>query len=114
MNPHIDPSYWWVTFATLPMWACAVWWNVVATKHGVVEGVKLRAATATLAIIYLVGNVVLLFSHVDPRAWSDVMRGFQLLSIPIVWTQPARFSVKMADKIRGADRRTRERLNGGA
>lgn len=109
INPNIDAAYWWLTFATVPMWGCALWWNVKAAKLGVVEGVKIRAATSVLALIYLVGQCVLLFSTVNPAAWSDVMRGFQLLSIPIVWTAPARMSVQMADRIRDAAKRAQER-----
>lgn len=109
INPNIDAAYWWLTFATVPMWGCALWWNIKAVKLGVVEGVRIRAATATLVLIYLVGQCVLLFSTVDPAGWSDVMRGFQLLSIPVVWTAPARMSVQMADRIREAARRAHER-----
>jgi hypothetical protein len=109
INPHIPAEYWWLTFATLPMWACALWWNIAATRTGVFEGMKIRAATAALALVYLAGNCVLLFSHVNPARWSDVMRGFMLLSIPIVWTAPARLSVRMAHRIREADARVVER-----
>ena len=111
INHNIDPAYWWLTFATVPMWGCAAYWNFRATRYGVTESVRIRAATAVLALIYLTGNLVLLFTDVLPAGWSDVMRGFQLLSIPIVWTAPARFSVQMADRIREADRRVVEKYD---
>lgn len=113
INPNIDdPTYWLLTALTLPLWGWAIRWNIDATLNGVVEGVKMRAATAALAIIYLVANCVLLFSTVSPGAWSDVMRGFQLLTIPIVWVLPARMSVRMADKIRETHRRAIEKYDG--
>lgn len=112
INPNIEPVYWWLSALTLPLWALAIWWNADATLNGVVEGVRMRAATTVLSIIYLVANCVLLFSTVKPGAWSDVMRGFQLLTIPIVWVLPARMSVRMAEKIRGADRRVVEKYDG--
>lgn len=108
INPNIEPVYWWLTAATIPMWVCALYWNVCATHQGVTESVKIRAATSVLAAIYLVGNLVLLFTDVPPGGWSDVMRGFMLLSIPIVWTQPAKFSVRMAHRIRKVDVRSRD------
>jgi hypothetical protein len=109
MNPHIDPVYWWLTFATLPLWLAAVWCNVDAVRHGVLEAVKVRAATAALALIYFVANVVLLFSHVNPATWSDLLRGVGTLAIPIVWVAPARMSVRIGAKIRDADARLVER-----
>lgn len=112
INPNIEPVYWWLSALTLPMWAWAIWWNADATLNGVVEGVKMRAATTVLSVIYLVSNCVLLFSTVLPSDWSDVMRGFQLLTIPIVWVLPARMSVRMADKIREADKRVVEKYDG--
>jgi hypothetical protein len=112
INPNIEPSYWWLTALTLPLWGWAIWWNIDATLRGIVEGVKMRAATSVLSVIYLVANCVLLFSTVSPGAWSDVMRGFQLLTIPIVWVLPARMSVRMADKIRETDRRAIEKYDG--
>lgn len=112
INPNIEPTYWWMTFATLPLWGWAIWWNVDATLNGVAEGVKMWAATSVLAIIYFVANCVLLFSTVAPGDWSDVMRGSQLLTIPIVWVLPARMSVRMADKIREADKRVIEKFDG--
>lgn len=112
INPNIEPVYWWLSALTLPLWALAIWWNADATLNGVAEGVRMRAATTVLSIIYLVANCVLLFSTVKPGAWSDVMRGVQLLTIPIVWVLPARMSVRMADKIRDADRRVVEKCDG--
>ena len=112
INPNIEPAYWWLSALTLPLWALAIWWNADATLNGVVEGVRMRAATTVLAIIYLVANSVLLFSTVKPGAWSDVMRGVQVLTIPIVWVLPARMSVRMAEKIRNADRRVVEKYDG--
>lgn len=112
INPNIEPSYWWLTALTLPLWGWATWWNIDATLRGTVEGVKMRAATSVLSVIYLVANSVLLFSTVSPGAWSDVMRGFQLLTIPIVWVLPARMSVRMADKIRETHRRAIEKYDG--
>ena len=109
MNPHIDPVYWWLTFATLPLWLAAIWCNVVAVHGGVLETVKLRAATAMLACIYFVANVVLLFSNINPATWSDLLRGIGVLAVPIVWVLPARMSVRMALKIREADSRLVDR-----
>ena len=43
INPNIDVAYWWLTAATLPLWAWAVWWNVDATLNGV------TAAALTIA-----------------------------------------------------------------
>lgn len=112
INPNIDPSYWWMTLLALPLWGLAIWWNIDATLRGVAEDVRMRAATATLSVIYLVANCVLLFSTVSPGAWSDVMRGFQLLTIPIVWILPARMSVKTAERIRDTDKRVIEKYDG--
>jgi hypothetical protein len=109
VNPHIDPVYWWLTAATVPLWVSAVVWNWRAVRGGVLEGVPLRAATGCLATIYLAANLYLLFSDVAPQAWSDLLRGLGLLAIPIVWELPARFSVRMADRIRAADRRVEQR-----
>ena len=108
-NPSIDPVYWWLTALTLPLWLHALVWNVRATRHGVLEGVRMRAATAVLSVVYLVGNAVLLFTDVDPARWSDVMRGFMVLSIPIVWSLPAMLSVRMAHLIRATDAKLVER-----
>lgn len=110
MNPNIDAGYWWLTAITLPLWVSAVWWNLRAVRHGVAEGVRIRAATAVLAAIYLAGNVTLLFTDVNPAAWS--MRGFMLLSIPIVWELPARLSVRMGDRLRDVSSRTVDREEG--
>ena len=112
INSNIDPAYWWLTALTLPLWCRAIVWNVRAAHIGVVEGVKIRAATAVLAAIYLTGNLVLLFTDVAPANWSDVMRGFQLLSIPLVWEAPARLSVRMGEKIRETDRKVVDRYDG--
>jgi hypothetical protein len=109
MNPHIEAVYWWLTAATLPLWGLAIFWNVAAAMCGVAEAVKVRAASAALAIVYFAANVVLLFTHVNPARWSDLMRGVAILAIPIVWVIPARLSVKMAQRIRNADLRLRER-----
>jgi hypothetical protein len=109
MNPHIDPVYWWLTASTLPLWLAAIWCNVVAVHGGVLEAVKLRAATAMLAVIYFVATVVLLFSDINPAAWSDALRGLQWLTLPIVWVAPAHMSVRMATKIREADTRLVDR-----
>ena len=109
MNPHIDAVYWWLTAVTLPLWLAAIWCNVAAVRHGVLEAVKLRAATAVLAAIYFVGTTVLLFTDVNPASWSDVLRGVQILSVPIAWVLPARMSVQMARTIREADARLIER-----
>lgn len=113
INPNIDPAYWWPTAATLPLWCRALWWNVKASRFGIVEGVRLRTATAALALIYLLANAYLLFSTVSPAAWSDVMRGFQMLTIPIVWELPARLSVRMGDRIREVDRKVVIRYDDG-
>lgn len=112
INPNIDPTYWWLSALTLPLWGWAIWWNIDATLRGVAEGVKMRAAMSVLATIHLVASCVLLFSTVKPGAWSDVMRGFQLLTIPIVWVLPARMSVRMADRIREAHKRVIEKYDG--
>lgn len=109
MNPHIDPVYWWLTASTLPLWLVAIWSNVVAVHGGVLESVKTRAATAALACIYFVATVVLLFSTINPADWSDLLRGLQWLTLPIVWIVPARLSVQMARKIREVDARLVDR-----
>jgi hypothetical protein len=105
LNPHIEPAYWWLTAITVPLWALAVFWNVAAARCGVAEGVRLRAATAALALVYMAANITLLFSTVNPARWSDLLRGVSIAALPVVWIQPARLSVRMARKIREADAR---------
>ena len=112
VNPNIDPIYWWLTAIALPLWIHAIYWNWRAVRSGVIEGVKLRAATATLAALYLAANCILLFTDISPAAWSDFVRPLMLLSIPIVWAAPAKFSVEMAERIRNADRRAYEKYDG--
>lgn len=109
MNPHIDPVYWWLTALTLPLWLHALWWNVAATRHGVLETVRMRAATSMLALIYFVGACVLLFSNVNPARWSDVMRGVGVIALPVVWSLPAMLSVRMGDKIRATNKKIIDR-----
>lgn len=109
INENLEPAYWWLTAISLPLWLRAIWWNVAAAHGGVAELVKLKAATAVLAIIYFVANCVLLFTNIFPGDWSNVMRGFQLLAIPIVWELPGKKSVRLADRIRKTDARLVEK-----
>ena len=112
MNPNIDTAYWWLTASTVPLWVWAFACNFVAARHGVIEGVKIRAASATLALIYLAATLLLLFSDLDPAGWSDVLRGLQWITIPVVWVAPARWSVRVAERIRETDRKVSDRYDG--
>lgn len=109
VNENLEATYWWMTALTLPLWLRAIWWNIAAARSGVAELVKLKAATAALALIYFVANCVLLFTDILPGDWSNIMRGFQLLSIPIVWELPGKKSVRLADRIRKTDARLLDR-----
>jgi hypothetical protein len=109
INRNIDPSFWWLTALTLPLWLAAVGVNIHAARHGIVELARVRAATAMLALIYFVAQCVLLFSTVQTATWSDIMRGVQFVTIPVVWILPAAMSLKMARRVRETDRKLRAR-----
>ena len=75
------------------------WWNAVgsllaalANLYGAWKGdprlAQLRASIAALALFYLLGYLLVIFSGWDPADWSAFYRRVALVSWPLVWVAP--------------------------
>jgi len=66
----------------------AIYWNFKASKDG--EFAKTMLKVTVLAGIYFFAYSLLLFSEIDPSAWSSIFRGLAVLVWYYVWILPAR------------------------
>lgn len=79
--------------------AYALYWTFRASRESFAALRSRYAAIATLAAMFLVSYLVLLFLPVDETAWIDFTRGMGFVCWFTVWAEPARRLIRASKKL---------------
>jgi hypothetical protein len=71
----------------------AVYYLTKAVRRGVVSLRPQMAVNASMAAVYFVASLWLLFSNYDQATWNTVMIGVSLVVWIVAWAGPAKWSI---------------------
>lgn len=77
----------------------AFYWTFRASRDSFITMRTRYAAVATLAAMFVIAYLVLIFVPVDESAWVDFTRGMGFVCWFMVWAEPARHLVSFSKKL---------------
>lgn len=80
----------------------AVYWTWRGAREAVAAMRPVYAAVCTLAFLYLLSYLFIIFTNVDELKWSYWVRGLVIVAWVVVWAAPARRSIKIANELNKA------------